>query len=275
MPDEMPGQRQVAEFFKLGQGLLKPILSNVDDTCFCGLSDPIGWNGLGNGNQLNRFSCAAASFGRCLDLVEDSAVVLPNINHWRLRCSGGPRSASAIARSLKKQTADTAYLTFFVRELFGERPLPAATVCSSTAGERDALAFLLSLRLCFRISMRSTTFAGPGPFAAGTWGETPATFIWIISSTLSWYSSLYLVGSNFSDMESMSVFARSISFLEISAFLGRFSVPGSTTSCAKRMVCSVIRSPTLLTAARCSRDLRTTLAIPTLFDCANASRMSA
>src|SRR5947207_15482336 len=89
MPDEMPGQRQVAEFFKLGQGLLNPILSNVDDTCFCGLSDPIGWNGLGNANQLNRFSCATASFGPCLEFVEDSAIVLPHINHWRLRCSRG------------------------------------------------------------------------------------------------------------------------------------------------------------------------------------------
>src|SRR5437667_10786042 len=101
MPDEMPGQRQVAEFFKLRQGLLNPILSNVDDTCFCGLSDPIGWNGLGNGNQLNRFSCAAASFGRRLDLFEDSAVVLSNINHWRLRLS--PRSAMCKADSSQPQ----------------------------------------------------------------------------------------------------------------------------------------------------------------------------
>src|SRR5436309_15960324 len=123
-------------------------------------------------------------------------------------------------------TADTAYLTFFVREPFGERPLPATTACSSTAGERAALAFLVSLRLCFRTSMRSITFAGPGPFVAGTWGETPATFIWIISSTLSWYSSLYLVGSNFSDMESMSVFARSISFLEFWPFWGGLAFLG-------------------------------------------------
>src|SRR5436190_11220212 len=112
-------------------------------------------------------------------------------------------------------TADTAYLTFFVREPFGERPSPATTVSSSTPGERAALAFLVSLRLCFRTSMRSITFAGPGPFAAGTWGEKPATFIWIISSTLSWYSYLYLVGSNFSEMETMSVYDRSISLLDI------------------------------------------------------------
>src|SRR2546426_9062786 len=136
MPDEMPGQRQVAEFFKLRQGLLNPILSNVDDTCFCGLSDPIGWNGLGNGNQLNRFSCAAASFGRRLDLVEDSAVVLPNINHWLLRCSGGPRSANAITRSLKKKTAATAYLNFFFLEPFCGRPIPATTARSFTSGGR-------------------------------------------------------------------------------------------------------------------------------------------
>src|SRR2546425_6633689 len=125
MPDEMPGQRQVAEFFKLRQGLLNPILSNVDDTCFCGLSDPIGWNGLGNGNQLNRFSCAAASFGRRLDLVEDSAVVLPNINHWLLRCSGGPPSASAVAPHPQKKTPATAYLTFFVPETLREGPSAA------------------------------------------------------------------------------------------------------------------------------------------------------
>src|SRR2546428_2576373 len=147
MPDEIPGQRQVAEFFKLRQGLLNPILSNVDDTCFCGLSDPIGWNGLGNGNQLNRFSCAAASFGRRLDLVEDSAVVLPNINHWLLRCSGGPRNANAVARRLKKKTAATAYLTFFVREPFRERPFPGTTLCSLTGRERAPFAFFGLLRL--------------------------------------------------------------------------------------------------------------------------------
>src|SRR5438046_9710659 len=100
MPDEMPGQRQVAEFFKLRQGLLNPILSNVDDTCFCGLSDPIGWNGLGNGNQLDRFSCAPASFGRRLDLVVGPPLGLPHLSHWLPRCSG-PRSASAIARGLE------------------------------------------------------------------------------------------------------------------------------------------------------------------------------
>src|SRR2546426_12240503 len=124
MPDEMPGQRQIAEFFKLRQGLLNPILSNVDDTCFCGLSDPIGWNGLGNGNQLNRFSCAAASFGRRLDLVEDSAVVLPNINHWLLRCSGGPPNANARARRPQKKTPPTAFLNFFFYEALVQRPLP-------------------------------------------------------------------------------------------------------------------------------------------------------
>src|SRR3989442_11571274 len=115
MPDEMPGQRQVAEFFKLRQGLLNPILSNVDDTCFCGLSDPIGWNGLGNGNQLNRFSCAAASFGRRLDLVEDSAVVLPNTNHFRLRCRGGPRNAKPRDPRLKENSAPPTSLTLFLR----------------------------------------------------------------------------------------------------------------------------------------------------------------
>src|SRR2546425_2611196 len=113
MPDEMPGQRQVAEFFKLRQGLLNPILSNVDDTCFCGLSDPIGWNGLGNGNQLNRFSCAAASFGRRLDLVEDSAVVLPNINHWLLRCSGGVANQTPVLATPSKKNPPTSYITFF------------------------------------------------------------------------------------------------------------------------------------------------------------------
>src|SRR2546426_12239194 len=123
MPDEMPGQRQIAEFFKLRQGLLNPILSNVDDTCFCGLSDPIGWNGLGNGNQLNRFSCAAASFGRRLDLVEDSAVVLPNINHWLLRCSGGPRNANALTRTLQKNTAPPDLLNFFASEALCDGPL--------------------------------------------------------------------------------------------------------------------------------------------------------
>src|SRR2546425_5575610 len=127
MPDEMPGQRQVAEFFKLRQGLLNPILSNVDDTCFCGLSDPIGWNGLGNGNQLNRFSCAAASFGRRLDLVEDSAVVLPNINHWLLRCSGGPPSATAGSRRPQKKNTPTAFLTFFFLT-----PLRGAPLASNT-----------------------------------------------------------------------------------------------------------------------------------------------
>src|SRR2546425_10346011 len=124
MPDEMPGQRQVAEFFKLRQGLLNPILSNVDDTCFCGLSDPIGWNGIGNGNQLNRFSCAAASFGRRLDLVEDSAVVLPNINHWLLRCSGGSPKPRAGGAGPKKKDAPSRYPIFFCAGALGRRPIP-------------------------------------------------------------------------------------------------------------------------------------------------------
>ena len=41
------------------------------------------------------------------------------------------------------------------------------------------------------------------------------------------------------------------------------------------MVCKVIILPTLFTAARCSRDFSTTLAIPTFFDCASASRIRA
>src|SRR3989442_7360659 len=118
MPDEMPGQRQVAEFFKLRQGLLNPILSNVDDTCFCGLSDPIGWNGLGNGNQLNRFSCAAASFGRRLDLVEDSAGVLPNINH-SLLCSNS-RSPKPHVRAVRRHEK-----VCRLSDLYLVRPAPA------------------------------------------------------------------------------------------------------------------------------------------------------
>src|SRR2546426_12613518 len=135
MPDEMPGQRQIAEFFKLRQGLLNPILSNVDDTCFCGLSDPIGWNGLGNGNQLNRFSCAAASFGRRLDLVEDSAVVLPNINHWLLRCSGGLLTPAIpqFSKLRGPKTPPPPFLTFFFWRPSAERPLPPTTARVSTA----------------------------------------------------------------------------------------------------------------------------------------------
>src|SRR5438067_4405024 len=99
--------------------------------------------------------------------------------------------------------ADIRHRAFRARLGLPDWPSPAPTVSGSGAGAGDALVFFVSFRLCLRISMRSTTLAGPGAAGAGTCGETPAIFIWMISSTLSWYSSLYLFGSNLSDIESI------------------------------------------------------------------------
>ncbi|MND00711.1 hypothetical protein D3C83_194240 [compost metagenome] len=56
---------------------------------------------------------------------------------------------------------------------------------------------------------------------------------------------------------------------------GRFSSLGLTISWANRIMPNMIIFPTGFTAARCSRDLRTTRAIPTLPECERASRINA
>jgi hypothetical protein len=66
--------------------------------------------------------------------------------------------------------------------------------------------------------MRSTTLAGPGPFGQELGATSPATFHLNDSENLVIVIVFVLARSNLSDIESISVFARSISFLLTSVF---------------------------------------------------------
>src|SRR5262249_30698000 len=76
------------------------------------------------------------------------------------------------------------YLAFRDLGGFDARPSPAITVSSSIEAFEPRV-FFVSVRLCLRISIKSTTFAGAGPFAAGACGATPATLFWMTWRTLS------------------------------------------------------------------------------------------
>src|SRR5262245_18134742 len=154
MADEVPSQRKFRERCDLGKSLLQTILANIPNTTLQGLINVLGRDSLRDGDQFDGTRIAAAPNSCISNSLQDSQAILSIIDHRALR----------------------------VRGAFVVSP---ATRVSSSAGRRDAFAFLVSLRLCFKTSIRSTTFAGPGTFVAGACGATPATFMCMISSTLS------------------------------------------------------------------------------------------
>src|SRR5262245_59166226 len=156
MSDEVPHEWNVRQSLLLRKRLLETILTDVLNAGFNCLSNDIGRNCFCYSNEFDCGGIAAAPRGRIMDSIENAKVIRSNIDHR----------------------------TFLDRAGFSLRPSAAATV-SSTAGVFVDLAFFVSVRLCLRISIKSTTFVGAGPFVGGACGVTPAIFIWIMPRTLS------------------------------------------------------------------------------------------
>src|ERR1043166_5775014 len=135
--------------------------------------------------------------------------------------------------------------------------------------------FVCASRLSCKSAARSTMLLGLrlvcGARTSLPGAETFSSINFIIASR---YSSFHSSGFHLPLIESMSCSAMVISFLP-GTLAGRFSSFGLANSSGKCINSNTSALPNGFTAARCSRVLITTLAMPTLPDFVKASRNSA